>query len=79
MTGFALSWVRADEDIPADPAPTRSTCAHVWGVAYRTGNLPGVIGNLFQRDCKRKGCKGWQVWRGTQFGTLRELVRKCAG
>ena len=77
MTGFALSWVMDDAALAAQqaalPAPPPSTCAHAWGVPYRTGYLPGVIGNLFQRDCRH--CSAWQVWRGTQGGTLRELVR----
>jgi len=75
-TGFALSWARADDDIPAEPIPARSSCAHVWGVARRTGWEPGKIGNLFQRDCRK--CRASQVWRGTQFGRLVELVRESA-
>jgi len=76
MTAYHIFDTRSDQERPADPSPPPSTCAHAWGVAYRTGYLPGVIGNLFQRDCKH--CRAWQVWRGTQGGTLRELVRECA-
>jgi hypothetical protein len=77
VTGFALSWALSDEElVELTPAPAPSTCAHVWGVPYRTGYLPGVIGNLYQRDCRH--CRAWQVWRGTQWGRLTELVRECA-
>jgi hypothetical protein len=75
MTGYHIFDTRSDQERPAD-APTPSTCAHVWSVPYRTGNLPGVIGNLFQRDCRH--CRAWQVWRGSQGGTLTELVREVA-
>ena len=76
MTAYHLFDTRSDQDRPAEPIPTRSTCAHIWGVARRTGWEPGVIGNLFQRDCKR--CRASQVWRGTQGGRLVELVRETA-
>jgi hypothetical protein len=76
MTGFALSWAVSDQDRAADPVPPPSTCAHVWGVAYRTGWTPGKIGNLYQRDCRH--CRAWQVWRGTQGGRLTELVREVS-
>jgi hypothetical protein len=77
MTGFALSWAVSDQDLP-DPAPVPppSTCAHAWGVPYRTGNLPGVISNLYQRDCRH--CAAWQVWRGSQGGRLTKLIKECA-
>jgi hypothetical protein len=75
MTTYHIFDTRSDQERPSD-APPPSTCAHVWSVAYRTGNLPGVIGNLFQRDCRH--CRAWQVWRGTQGGTLTELVREVA-
>jgi len=74
MTAYHIFDTRSDQERPDAPPP--STCAHAWGVPYRTGYLPGVIGNLFQRDCRH--CAAWQVWRGSQFGTLRELVRECA-
>jgi len=71
MTAYHIFDTRSDQERPDAPLP--STCAHAWGVPYRTGNLPGVIGNLFQRDCRH--CAAWQVWRGTQGGRLTELVR----
>jgi hypothetical protein len=74
MTAYHIFDARSDQERPAG-APAPSTCAHVWGVPYRTGWTPGVIGNLFQRDCRH--CRAWQVWRGTQGGTLTELVREC--
>ena len=73
--GFALSWVRADDDIPATPIKPRRACAgHVWSEHWRAGREPGKISNLFQRECRK--CGATQIWRGSQYGRLTELVRE---
>ena len=79
MTGFALSWVMDDDTAaaqqqpPAPVKPRRACPAHVWSEHWRAGREPGKISNLFQRECK---CGAVQIWRGSQYGTLRELVRE---
>jgi len=73
MTAYHIFDTRSDQERPADASPP-STCAHVWGAAHRTGYLPGAISNLYQRDCGR--CKARQIWRGTPWGRLTELVRE---
>ena len=75
MTGFALSWVRADDDIPTAPIKPRRACpGHVWSEHWRAGRHPGRITNLFQLECKC--CRLTQIWRGSQYGRLTELVRE---
>ena len=72
--GFALSWALSDDEIPPAPIKPRRACpGHVWSEHWRTGREPGKISNLFQRECK---CGAVQIWRGSQYGTLRELVRE---
>ena len=74
MTNFALSWAHADDDIPTTPTPKRRACPrHVWGQHWRTGYEPGTVGNLFERRCR---CGAVQIWRGSQWGELLELVKE---
>ena len=79
MTAYHVFDTRSDEERatqqpPVPIKPRRACSGHVWGEHWRTGREPGKISNLFQRECRK--CGAVQIWRGSQFGTLHQLVRE---